>query len=105
MKKITSKDISKAIALYEAGASQQEIGLILGVSGQLIGRYIRSAGIETCIGGYNEKRSQIKNKHLEILRRYERGESKNAIARSMKMSVSGVTYAIEKKSSRPPVRL
>lgn len=98
MKRLTKKDITKAIALHEAGASQSEIGLIFGVSSQAIGKHLRSNGIETCAGGYNEKRSLIKAKHEEIIKRHSRGESKNAIARAMKMSVSGVTYAIEKFS-------
>lgn len=101
MAKLKPKDISKAIALYNAGASQKEIGLILGVSGQIVGRYIKDAGIETCVGGYNEKRSQVQEKHEEILLRYSRGESKNAIAKAMKMSVSGVCYVIEKFSHAP----
>jgi DNA-directed RNA polymerase specialized sigma subunit len=99
MKKLTNKDIEKAIALYNIGISQKQIGAMLGVSGQLIGRYLRSNGIETCAGGWNEKRSAIKAKHEEMIARAGKGESMNAIARAMKMSVSGVAYVLQKAPS------
>ncbi len=91
-----SSDIQKAIKMYQAGVSQKDIGKILGVSGQLISRYLRESGIETCIGGYNEPRSKVESKHQEVIARYRRGETRSAIARAMNMSASGVAYIINK---------
>ncbi|NJN10061.1 MAG: hypothetical protein HC836_38785 [Richelia sp. RM2_1_2] len=98
MSKLTKKNISEAIKLYQSGISQSTIGKLFGVSGQIVGRYIRSSGIETCVGGYNQTRSEIKEKHAEILARFNRSESLSSIAKALNMSTSGVDYVVKKYS-------
>jgi transposase len=98
MAKLQKRDIPRIIKLHESGVSCREIGLLFGISSQAISRRLKKLGIETNCGGYCEKRSQIKEKHEKIIAMYGQGLSKNAIARQLKMSASGVSYAIAKYS-------
>ena len=94
MAKLQERDVLKIIKLHESGISCREIGVLFGISSQAISKRLKKLGIETNCGGYCEKRSQIKERHEKIIEMHGQGLSKNAIARSMKMSASGVSYAI-----------
>ncbi|NJL64532.1 MAG: hypothetical protein HC903_25290 [Methylacidiphilales bacterium] len=63
MKRISEEQKYTAIELYKLGYSQAKIGEKLGFTGQAIGKILRKSKIETCVGGYNEARSDIQEKH------------------------------------------
>jgi IS30 family transposase len=96
MIRLKNEDLKRVIDLHKLGVSCREIGQQFGISSQAVSRHLRKHGIETNVGGYCEKRSQIAEKHAHILHLHNAGYSIQGIARTLKMSPSGVRYVVDK---------